>query len=429
MSDMDALLHERLHDLADEARPAADPMPGIRRTARRQGRRRAAGATLAVLGLAAAVAVAVPRLSGAGGEAGNQRLQPAEKPSTAVQSGTPVFARWPYVGDRDLLAAASETDLGSVVDAGVATAAPDATLTGRAWTVWGGRIDQTDALVTVTEVRGSSGLDDVAVLYLRSGSSSRPAVAQRVPPNATELSFAVPAGPGVTQPQVVVVGAPGTGAISYAADGHTFLPAQQQPGYHGSLGPAGDGWAVFTRPVPRGDAIAVRAAGDGALRYQGPIGPPDRGATTTRPIAPCSATDLTVTTGQGSGAVGHAGLPLIFTNAGTGPCTLTGYPAVTLFDAAGQPAVHASHVPRGYLGGLANEPVPTLVLRPGQHAAALLEGVNAPAPGQSSCATYPEMQVAAPGVDHPTRIHSPAPGCSRFQVHPVLPGTTGTEAP
>ncbi|MHB1717856.1 MAG: DUF4232 domain-containing protein [Acidimicrobiales bacterium] len=43
----------------------------------------------------------------------------------------------------------------------------------------------------------------------------------------------------------------------------------------------------------------------------------------------CSTTNLRVSLGPGNGAAGSSYYPLVFTNVGTVPCTLSGYPGVS----------------------------------------------------------------------------------------------------
>ncbi|MBU3066274.1 DUF4232 domain-containing protein [Nocardia sp. NEAU-G5] len=55
---------------------------------------------------------------------------------------------------------------------------------------------------------------------------------------------------------------------------------------------------------------------------------------TSTPVGPalCRTADLRLSTGRSDGAAGHAYTPLIFVNAGTAPCTLTGFPGVSFAD-------------------------------------------------------------------------------------------------
>jgi hypothetical protein len=60
-------------------------------------------------------------------------------------------------------------------------------------------------------------------------------------------------------------------------------------------------------------------------------------STSTSPSAPvgpalCRTADLKLSKGRSDGAMGSAYTPLIFVNAGTTPCTLTGFPGVSFAD-------------------------------------------------------------------------------------------------
>ncbi|WP_405160524.1 DUF4232 domain-containing protein [Nocardia sp. NBC_01499] len=52
-------------------------------------------------------------------------------------------------------------------------------------------------------------------------------------------------------------------------------------------------------------------------------------------VPACAASDLTITLGQPDGAAGSVYVPIVFTNTGTTPCSLSGYPGVSL--ATGSP--------------------------------------------------------------------------------------------
>lgn len=51
--------------------------------------------------------------------------------------------------------------------------------------------------------------------------------------------------------------------------------------------------------------------------------------TTTPAVARCTVDQLTVTLGQGSGAAGSQMMPILFTNKGSTPCELHGFPGVS----------------------------------------------------------------------------------------------------
>jgi hypothetical protein len=136
-----------------------------------------------------------------------------------------------------------------------------------------------------------------------------------------------------------------------------------------------------------------------------------------------------VTVGLNIGAGGHGGVVVSFTNISPAACTLHGYPQVAALDAAGRPVVKAAHTLLGYLYGLrSGSRVPTVTLKPGATAGAGLEWIENPAePGQSSCPTYHSVLVTPPNTV--TSVQQPIAHlylCRDFEVHPILPGTSGS---
>lgn len=57
--------------------------------------------------------------------------------------------------------------------------------------------------------------------------------------------------------------------------------------------------------------------------------PPSSTTTTVPAVTTCATSNLRVSLGPGSGAAGSSYYPLVFTNVGTSPCTLYGYPGVS----------------------------------------------------------------------------------------------------
>ncbi|MST32734.1 DUF4232 domain-containing protein, partial [Acidimicrobiaceae bacterium USS-CC1] len=103
------------------------------------------------------------------------------------------------------------------------------------------------------------------------------------------------------------------------------------------------------------------AAATGAVY---PFAAPDYGRAHTRTIAACNGTELLVTAGSTGAVLGHDGDYLSFTNTGSQPCSLTGYPGVAALGANGQQILQATRTPNGHLGGLrpGNTIAPTVIL-------------------------------------------------------------------
>lgn len=131
----------------------------------------------------------------------------------------------------------------------------------------------------------------------------------------------------------------------------------------------------------------------------------------------CRLSELAVSAGQGQGAAGTVGIPILFRNAGGRRCQLFGYPGVAGLDTTGRQAVQAARARTG--------PAPSVItLSPGQVASALVSGTDVPTGNATSCPTY-TLLVTPPGETHSTRLAASLPGCSGLTVHPVVSGTMG----
>ncbi|MEU8777312.1 DUF4232 domain-containing protein [Streptomyces sp. NPDC048606] len=125
----------------------------------------------------------------------------------------------------------------------------------------------------------------------------------------------------------------------------------------------------------------------------------------------CAAEDLGVSVGTPDVGAGQLYVPLVFTNVGGGPCTLLGYPGVSVLDAdlrrIGNPAER---------DGRTAEPVR---LAPGARATAVLHTTNGPIGGPC----LPEgthLSVYAPASTEATVVDAAFRICSnRFTVGPV----------
>jgi hypothetical protein len=123
------------------------------------------------------------------------------------------------------------------------------------------------------------------------------------------------------------------------------------------------------------------------------------------------------------------GQVVVFTNVGTSGCTLYGYPGIAGLDAAGTQIMQAIRTPSGYLGGLwnaPNSPPPVVALAPGQVASALVEGIDNQV-GSMPCVQLSGLLVTAPDTTRSVDLPSGSHECDGLEVHPVVPGTGGTE--
>ncbi len=141
----------------------------------------------------------------------------------------------------------------------------------------------------------------------------------------------------------------------------------------------------------------------------------------------CEMSDLSVTAGRGDAGLGHVGLAILFRNVSVIPCRMRYYPSVSLLDASGRRVATGKETPSGYLGGLPqgmSDP-PIVNLLPGQTASALIEGLDSRDTG-AACPVYPTISVVPPVLGHAIRIEHAFSGCSDLEVHPLVPGTTGS---
>jgi hypothetical protein len=131
--------------------------------------------------------------------------------------------------------------------------------------------------------------------------------------------------------------------------------------------------------------------------------------------------NLSLSIGQGQGAAGSTIIPLVFTNTGSRPCTMYGYPGVSFLDSGGQQL----GVPAARSG--TEEGVVTLA--PGTKANALL---SVPDPGNfssgdcnrhtsASVRAYPPDQTASLETAESVPVCTTQAGVS--SIGPVTPGS------
>lgn len=173
--------------------------------------------------------------------------------------------------------------------------------------------------------------------------------------------------------------------------------------------------AVVNNPAPVGQVVAQRTIGDPCqISITVSAGPAEAAAR-------CST--LTITAGQVGAGAGHSGFPLHFRNSGHLPCTLNGYPTVTATDSGTSQKITGTDSSSGYLGGTDLE-VPALLLRPGDAVSSFVEGTNNPVGNARSCTDLTKLRVTVNG--RTTSVRPTLAHCSGLEVHPYLPGTTGT---
>ncbi|MEU8461608.1 DUF4232 domain-containing protein [Streptomyces sp. NPDC029003] len=129
----------------------------------------------------------------------------------------------------------------------------------------------------------------------------------------------------------------------------------------------------------------------------------------------CALGNLKVSAGEPDAGAGQLYLPLRFTNTGDRPCTLLGYPGVSVLNGSrqqiGRPADRDGQVPAA------------VSLAPGRSATATLHTTNGPIGGP--CLPKGEfLKVYPPASRDAVLLNTPFQVCSnRFTVSPVSPAT------
>jgi Protein of unknown function (DUF4232) len=142
----------------------------------------------------------------------------------------------------------------------------------------------------------------------------------------------------------------------------------------------------------------------------------------------CGSGQISVSAGASTAGLGHLAVPLRFQNIGSAPCSVRGYPGVALIRIGGR-ELQVTRTPNGYLGGLSASAAsdPVIRLRPRQTGSALLEGVGSTSSGQV-CPHYEALLVTPPNQTATSRLARPLSICDP-EIHPVVGGTSGSQAP
>jgi Protein of unknown function (DUF4232) len=156
-------------------------------------------------------------------------------------------------------------------------------------------------------------------------------------------------------------------------------------------------------------------------------------ANTASPTAACTDAELKVTTDGLGAAASHSGWIVVFTNTGSATCTIEGYPGAAVTGTYGGVVLNATRAKSGYIGGQYPDPA-TIVLAPGKAASTVVEWDDATSDGRSPVgANCPGMDsgkvlITPPNTTGSTAFTVPAGLCSLFEVHPLVPGTSGRTA-
>jgi hypothetical protein len=156
-------------------------------------------------------------------------------------------------------------------------------------------------------------------------------------------------------------------------------------------------------------------------------GPATKTVTSAPPT--CLRSQLRVAFGGGNGGLGHEDSLIQVTNVSGKACSLTGYPRVTGVFASGVQRIFKDTL-SGYMGGINYNPLkkvklPVVTLR-ARHgvASSIEESVHL-----LTCPSFTSYVVSLPHVTGGTytfHLRSPDPHCFQPEVHPFVPGSTGS---
>lgn len=139
--------------------------------------------------------------------------------------------------------------------------------------------------------------------------------------------------------------------------------------------------------------------------------------TSTPSLGACTGRQLRVSAGTVSAGAGQRYVPLVFTNLGTTPCTLYGYPGVAGLDSAGHQLTQARRE-TGWVKA-------TITLAPGGTASAIVHATVVPAGTPTCPPTYAALLVTPPNTTVAVRVNVSLPSCGGLTVRPVVAGTGG----
>lgn len=135
----------------------------------------------------------------------------------------------------------------------------------------------------------------------------------------------------------------------------------------------------------------------------------------------CASRQLQISLGPESAASGHLAVPIRFHDRGN-TCSLRGYPSVDGLSASGRLVVPAKPALTGYFGSWS---IATIILKNGQTASALLEGVD-PSFFAHRPPSSRRLRVTPPNASHSVQLRAPYP-LALLTIHPVVARKSGTD--
>ena len=137
----------------------------------------------------------------------------------------------------------------------------------------------------------------------------------------------------------------------------------------------------------------------------------------------CGTAQLKISLTHTGSLAGQAGGYLKFTNDGSTPCRMSGWPAVTALTAAGR-AMPLRHLQSSMFGAWQySSPPPTVKLQPGDSAYAIVAADDKPAGSSAHCpAPYVRLRVSPPDGSGSVTISAYLPGATSY-----LPACTSAD--
>ncbi len=155
----------------------------------------------------------------------------------------------------------------------------------------------------------------------------------------------------------------------------------------------------------------------GALAATGLVATAASASAATVPA--CGNSSLVVTRTFTQGGAGHGWMSLIYRNASSHTCSVSGYPSLDAISSTGHVLAHATRTLSGYGGG---GHVSTVTIRPGGFASAGVEWLNFNPSTSGPCAFSATVNTIVANTTTVHRLPVSVSACD-LQVHPTVAGT------
>ena len=142
-------------------------------------------------------------------------------------------------------------------------------------------------------------------------------------------------------------------------------------------------------------------------------------AITPTPAPPCQTDQMTITTKDRGVALGQSAVEFDVRNATAQTCSVDGYPMLQLLDASQQPlTVTVTQSPSAYVYNL--DPPHVVNVVPGAEVYFVVQLLDVPATGSSSCPTSVGVRLTLPGSTASTLIEQRLAPCQgQISVSPI----------